>query len=98
MARTYTVRLGVRRGGNITPMQTVLEIERLAYAGATLREVARTLDISPNTATKYFPHDAKCACGRLTLEHKGWCSARFAKSEARKAVLARLHKKRAAGK
>lgn len=73
------------------------EIIRLAtkeYCG--VREISRRLSLPKNTVMTYFPADADCPCGRRLLDHRGWCSYRYAKSAARQAVVAKLPKGRAA--
>ena len=68
-----------------------MAIARLAREGKGVRAIARELRISPNTVDRYFPRDAKCECGKLLIDHRGWCSVRFKQSEARQAALKKLH-------
>lgn len=79
-----------------TTLERILIIERMAYDGFSLREIAGTIQAGTNTVMKYFPREAKCECGKLLIEHKGWCPARYAGSPARQAVMKELHRKRSA--
>lgn len=86
MKRAYRIRSAKRRGGYLLALEKVLLIERLAYEGRSQREIAELVGVSQNSVKKYFPRDAMCECGKLLVEHKGWCGPRYKKSAARQAV------------
>lgn len=85
--RAYRMDPSKRRpSNNVLAVDKVLWIERLAYDGHSQCEIQRITGLSRNSVKNYFPRDAKCPCGRLLVEHKGWCKIRYAKSPARQAV------------
>lgn len=60
--------------------------------GASLREAAAAAGVAKHTAQKFKQENgitATCACGKPS-GHRGWCSARYQKSEKRQAVVARF--------
>ncbi len=65
-------------------------IVSLATSGMGMRAIARELGISKATVDRYFPRDAKCPCGRLLVDHRGWCSVRFAASEVRQEAFRKI--------
>lgn len=85
--RAYRLDPTKRRPANrVLPMDKVLLIETLAYEGHGQRDISRLTGLSKNSVKNYFPRDAVCECGRLLVEHKGWCKVRYKKSAARQAV------------
>lgn len=70
----------------------LLEIERLAYdEGLSIREIADATGCNKMTVSRYFPRDARCKCGQLSVQHRGWCSHRFARSPVRAKTIVKAH-------
>lgn len=89
---------GVRGGGEMYAKGGRLgEIEKALRAGMSIRAAARHVGCARGTARKLYRILAagrgafQCACGRPSV-HQGWCSARFAASPRRQAVLRAMRK------
>lgn len=77
---------------NRISVEMLLEIERLAYdEGLSIREIADATGCNKMTVSRYFPRDARCKCGKLSISHRGWCSFRYARSADRPAVIVKAH-------
>lgn len=76
-----------------TPLDRILTIERMAYDGFSIRQIAEVIQSGKSTVMKYYPREARCECGRLMVKHKGWCAVRFAASPARQKVMEKIKRR-----
>lgn len=71
------------------------KIRDMLLCGYSVRNICSALGVAKGTVTRYrfllrrAGHDLRCQCGREG-GHQGWCRWRFARSAARKAVMARM--------
>lgn len=80
-----------KRSGQIIEAYTMLKTGEFSA-----REVSRRLKISINTVCRILKADdsLKCLCGTRLSDHRGWCSYRFRKSEARQSTVRGLTQRR----
>lgn len=69
-------------------------LEERLFAGDSLRQIARSLEVSTNTVRRYKGllgarlSDVRCPCGEPAF-HRGWCAHRYAQSPARQLFMAK---------
>lgn len=77
---------------NDLPADLRIEIRRLAVEEHLgVRGVCRRTGLAKGTVQRHFPIDVRCPCGKLLIEHRGWCSHRYAQSPARQKVMTAIH-------
>jgi hypothetical protein len=83
-----------RRGGNFLPPEMIARVRDRLLSGEGSRPIAAELGISKATVWRYRGQmvaegtELRCACG-APAGHRGWCSVRLSKSEARQEFLKR---------